>query len=46
VRAWNLMVGLDWQEFELVAEMLGVRDVESWITDLATLRDWHNRRAR
>jgi hypothetical protein len=46
VRAWNLLSGLDWQGLELVAEMFGVRDVESWIDDIATLRDWHNRRAR
>jgi hypothetical protein len=45
VRAWNILGGLEWRGLDLVAEMFGVRDVESWIADLATLRDWHNRRA-
>ncbi len=40
------MGGMDWTALELVAEMLGVRDIESWIADLATIRDWHNRRMR
>lgn len=40
------MGGLEWDALGMMAEMLGVRDVESWIADLAVLRDWHNRRAR
>lgn len=39
------MGGVEWDALDMVAEMLGVRDVESWISDLATLRDWHRKRA-
>lgn len=34
------MGGLDWNALPVVAEMLGVRDVESFIIALAALRDW------
>jgi hypothetical protein len=40
------MGGLEWDALDMMAEMFGVRDIESWIADLATMRDWHNRRAR
>jgi hypothetical protein len=42
-RAWELMGGLDWTALPLVAEMLGVKDVESLVHQLVTVRDHLNR---
>ena len=39
------MGGLDWQALPVVAEMLGVCDIEALIADLVTIRDWQNRSA-
>ena len=44
VRAWNLMGGLDWGGIETVAEMLGIKDIEALIADLATIRDHQARK--
>jgi hypothetical protein len=38
------MRGLEWAALPTVAEMLGVRDIEALIEDLATIRDWQNNR--
>lgn len=43
VRAWNLMGGLDWAALPVVAEMLGVRDVERLIDGLIAIREFQNR---
>ena len=39
VSVWNLMGGLDWNALEVVAEMLGVRDIDRLVRDLVTMRD-------
>lgn len=44
VRAWNWMDGLDWQAIEMVAELLGVRDLEALVADLVVIRDWRKNR--
>lgn len=44
LRAWNLMGGLEWSALETVTDVLGVRDIEALIEDLATIRDWQNNR--
>jgi len=39
VTAWNLMGGIDWLALDAVAEMLGITDLETLITQLVTIRD-------
>ena len=39
VTAWNLMGGIDWIAIDAVAEMLGITDIETLITQLVTIRD-------
>ena len=39
VAAWNLMGGIDWLALDAVAEMLGITDLETLITQLVTIRD-------
>jgi len=39
VTAWNLMGGIDWIAIDAVAEMLGIVDIETLITQLVTIRD-------
>lgn len=34
------MGGLDWQALPIVAELLGITDVETFIAQLAVIRDW------
>jgi len=43
VRAWNVMGGLDWAALPVVAEMLGVRDIEGLVADLVAIREFKNR---
>ncbi len=38
--AWNLMGGLDWQALPIVAEMIGVTDIETLVVQLVAIRDW------
>lgn len=40
VRAWNLMGGIDWSALPIVADMIGITDLETLITQLVTIRDW------
>jgi hypothetical protein len=44
VRAWNLMGGLDWGALPVVAEMLGVVELEPLIVQLVAIRDRQNRK--
>lgn len=44
LRAWNLMGGLDWAALPVVAEILGVRDIEALVDGVTTVRDWQNNR--
>lgn len=37
------MGGIDWKGLDVVVEMLGVRDIETLITELAAIRDFQNR---
>lgn len=43
VQAWNLMGGLDWNALPVVAEMLGIDDVDALIRDLITIRNFQNK---
>ncbi len=40
LKAWNLMGGIDWAALPVVAELMGITDIEALIADLATIRDW------
>lgn len=40
VRAWNMMGGLDWSALPIVAERLGVADIEFWLDELLAIRDF------
>lgn len=43
VKAWNLMgCRLDWAALPIVAELFGIDDVETLITQLVALRDHQN----
>lgn len=47
VRAWNLLgATIDWAGVPLVAEMLGIDDLEILVTQLQTIRDFQSERAR
>lgn len=40
VEAWHLMGGrIDWAALEPIAEMLGIRDIETLVLQLVTIRD-------
>jgi len=39
IRAWNMLGGLDWKGVEVVAEILGIDDIETLITHLCVIRD-------
>jgi len=39
VQAWNMLGGLEWSGVEIVAEVLGVEDIETLIAQLVALRD-------
>lgn len=34
------MGGMDWRAVEIVAEMLGVSDIERFVISLVAVRDW------
>lgn len=40
IKAWNVMGGLDGSLLPVVAEMLGVDDIETLVVQLAAIRDW------
>lgn len=39
IQAWNLMGGLDWQALPLVADLLGIDDLELLVMQLVVIRD-------
>ena len=39
VRAWNIMGGIDWAALPVVAEMLGIEDIETLVSQLVAIRD-------
>ena len=40
IQAWNLLGGMDWAGLPLVADMLGIEDIEMLAAQLATIRDF------
>lgn len=36
------MAGLDWQALPIIAEILGIEDVEGLVLDLLTMRTWNS----
>lgn len=43
IKAWNLMGGFNAEWLEVAAEIVGIRDMEGLVLDLATIRDWYKR---
>jgi hypothetical protein len=37
---WNLLGGIDWSGLPVVAEMLGIDDIEQLVRDLVTVREF------
>lgn len=37
-----MMAGLDWQALPIIAEILGIEDVEGLVLDLLTMRTWNS----
>jgi hypothetical protein len=45
IEAWNLMDGqIDWQAVPLIAEILGVDDLELFLKEIVLIRDFKNGR--
>lgn len=42
MQAWNLMGGLDWTALPIVAELLGVEDIDLLVAQLVAIRDGMN----
>jgi hypothetical protein len=43
IRAWNWMGGqIDWAGLPMIAELLGLDDMELLINQLSALRDWQH----
>ena len=39
IRAWNIMGGIDWAALPVIAEMLGIDDIEALVLQLVAIRD-------
>jgi hypothetical protein len=39
IRAWNIMGGIDWAALPVIAEMLGIGDIETLVLQLVAIRD-------
>ena len=39
IRAWNIMGGFDWAALPVIAEMLGIGDIETLVLQLVAIRD-------
>ena len=39
IRAWNIMGGIDWVALPVIAEMLGIDDIETLVLQLVAIRD-------
>ena len=39
IRAWNIMGGSDWAALPVIAEMLGIGDIETLVLQLVAIRD-------
>lgn len=42
VQAWNMMGGLDWNALPVIADLLGVEDMELLINQLVVIRNGLN----
>jgi hypothetical protein len=42
LKAWDMMRGLDWHALPIIAEALGVTDIEMFIEQLITIRESNN----
>jgi hypothetical protein len=42
VEGWNMMQGIDWQALPVIVEMLGIEDVDLYIRQLLTIRNFHD----
>jgi hypothetical protein len=40
IAAWNMLGGLDWAGLPIVADILGIEDVDGLIRDLITIREF------
>ena len=40
LRIWNEASGLDWQAFPLLADIHGITDIETLVSELAAMRDF------
>jgi hypothetical protein len=40
IEAWNMLGGLDWSGLEMVADILGIDDIELLIGQLMAIRDF------
>lgn len=45
MEAWNLLGGVEWQGIPVVAEMLGIEDVEKLVHQLIAIRDHQAKQA-
>lgn len=43
VVAWEMMGGMDWRALDVVAELLGVEDIERFVVQLLTIREFKSR---
>ena len=39
IRAWNIMGGIDWAALPVIAEMLGIDDIDTLVLQLVAIRD-------
>ena len=39
ISAWNIMGGIDWAALPVIAEMLGIDDIETLVLQLVAIRD-------
>jgi hypothetical protein len=47
IKAWNYMGGeLNWQALPVVADLLGITDVERFLVELVTIRRWNHEQER
>jgi hypothetical protein len=40
IAAWNMLGGLDWSGLPLVAEVLGIEDIEMLVAQLVVIREF------
>jgi hypothetical protein len=45
VKAWNMMGGLNWSALPIVAEIIGIQDLEYLVVQLNTIKQHQSRSA-